>query len=180
MDLVQKLLTENSIEYIIIFSIGLIIALKFFSELWDWFYIRIKKHFNIRSEKEQQETEDRKRIEHLEQKIDNFMVLVEKNYEELNGIVQKLIVEQDHTIDRLQENTRSFIIDRHHYFCYQLESIDDISLQSLERRYMYYKAEGGNTYIDHLMEEIRRLPIATLQRRDNMIKKEWVGDLCRS
>lgn len=43
-------------------------------------------------------------------------------------------------------------------FCYEVKAIDDLNLQSLERRYLYYKAAGGNSFIDGLMEEIRSLP----------------------
>jgi hypothetical protein len=60
--------------------------------------------------------------------------------------------------ERLQENARSDLIDAHHQFCYQYKQIDDLSLQSLERRYLYYKTAGGDTFIDHLMEEVRALP----------------------
>ena len=60
--------------------------------------------------------------------------------------------------ERLQENTRSFLIDAHHKHCYQIKSIDDLTLQSVERRYLYYKTAGGNSFIDGLMDEIRKLP----------------------
>lgn len=69
------------------------------------------------------------------------------------------------TTERLQENSRSYIIDKHHYFCYDVKAIDDLNLQSLERRYLYYKAAGGNSYIEGLMEEIRDLPKVNLQDR---------------
>ena len=70
------------------------------------------------------------------------------------------------TTERLQENSRSYIIDKHHYFCYEVKAIDDLNLQSLERRYLYYKAAGGNSYIDGLMEEIRDLPKVNLQDKN--------------
>ena len=60
--------------------------------------------------------------------------------------------------ERLQENTRSFLIDAHHRFCYEVKGIDDLNLQSLERRYMFYKTAGGDSFIDDLMDEIRELP----------------------
>jgi hypothetical protein len=60
--------------------------------------------------------------------------------------------------ERLQENTRSFLIDAHHKFCYEVKGIDDLNLQSLERRYLYYKSAGGNSFVDELMKEIRELP----------------------
>ena len=50
------------------------------------------------------------------------------------------------------------IIEKHHFFCYEVGSIDDLSLQHLETRYHFYEASGGNTYISKLMNEIRALP----------------------
>ena len=43
--------------------------------------------------------------------------------------------------------------------------IDDIGLQSMERTYFYYKAAGGNTFIDTLMDEVRELPRPALENR---------------
>ena len=40
----------------------------------------------------------------------------------------------------------------------QLGYIDDFTLDCLERRFKSYKQEGGNTYVDSMMEELRRLP----------------------
>ena len=60
--------------------------------------------------------------------------------------------------ERLQENTRSYLIDAHHKFCYEKRAIDDLSLQAMERRYLYYKTAGGNSFIDGLMDEVRNLP----------------------
>lgn len=97
-----------------------------------------------------------------------------KRHDDLNESVSKLIEQQIHTTDRLQENTRSYIIDKHHYFCYQIRAIDDMNLQSLERRYMYYKADGGNSFIDQLMEEIRQLPRVNLQHRIEEIERDGI------
>ena len=60
--------------------------------------------------------------------------------------------------ERLQENTRSYLIDAHHKFCYDIKAIDDLSLQAMERRYLYYKTAGGNSFVDNLMDEVRNLP----------------------
>lgn len=174
MGTIQDLLSQFSIESIILFSIGLVVAFKFISELWDWGYGRIKKHFNIQSEKQRQETEEKEKAASLEAKIDDFIDTMYKRHDELDSTIQKLTEQQEHTVDRLQENTRSFIIDKHHYFCYQLGAIDDMNLQSLERRYMYYKSDGGNSFIDQLMEEIRHLPRVNLQDRIRQAERDEI------
>jgi hypothetical protein len=92
--------------------------------------------------------------------------------EEINGKIDALSEQNEQTHrhqeqtestvallqERMQENTRSYLIDAHHKFCYQFKQIDDLNLESLERRYLYYKTSGGDTFIDHLMEEVRALP----------------------
>lgn len=174
MSTIESLFSQYSIESIILFSIGLVVAFKFISELWDWVYSRIKKHFNIQSEKQQQDAEDREKTASLETKMDKFIDTMYKRHDDLDMTIQKLTEQQEHTVDRLQENTRSFIIDKHHYFCYQLGAIDDMNLQSLERRYMYYKSDGGNSFIDQLMEEIRHLPRVNLQDRIRQAERDEI------
>ena len=74
--------------------------------------------------------------------------------------------------ERTQDSTRAYLIDKHHHFCYQIGGIDDMSLQDMERRFMYYKAAGGDTFIDGLMEEVRALPRLTLEHMSGQIRKE--------
>lgn len=174
MGTLENLLSQYSLETIILFIVGLAVSLKFISEIWDWFYSRIKKHFNIQTEKQQQDITDREKTIELEQKLNKFIQDMYKRHDDLNESVSKLIEQQIHTTDRLQENTRSYIIDKHHYFCYQIKAIDDMNLQSLERRYMYYKADGGNSFIVQLMEEIRQLPRVNLQHRIEEIERDGI------
>lgn len=171
---IESLFSQFSIESIILIIISLVVAFKFVSELWDWLYNKIKKHFNIQTEKQQQDEKDREQTKALEKKMNTFMDKIYEKHDNLDKIVNKLIEQQERTTDRLQENTRSFIIDKHHYFCYQIKAIDDMNLQSLERRYMYYKADGGDSFIDQLMEEIRQLPRVNLQHRIEEIQRDGV------
>lgn len=171
---VETLFAQFSIESIILIILGLVVAFKFISELWDWTYARIKKHFNIQTEKQQQDEQDRADIKKLENDLSIFMDKMYEKHDTLGVTVNNLIEQQERTTERLQENTRSFIIDKHHYFCYQIKAIDDLNLQSLERRYMYYKADGGDSFIDQLMEEIRKLPRVNLQHRLEEIQRDGI------
>ncbi len=94
----------------------------------------------------------------LDSKIDNLGAQNQKIYNRQEQVDITLALVQE----RMQENSRSFLIDAHHKFCYQYKKIDDLNLQSIERRYLYYKTAGGDTFIDHLMEEIRSLPRVTV------------------
>ena len=58
-------------------------------------------------------------------------------------------------------STRSYIIDKFHYYVYQIGSIDEAALQDLERRYLYYKEAGGDTFIETRMKVLRELPLIT-------------------
>ena len=57
-----------------------------------------------------------------------------------------------------RDDIKAFITRQHHYFCYVKGWIDDYSLDCIERRYMHYEEEGGNSFITGLMKEIRALP----------------------
>lgn len=152
MDAIAELFSTYSIESLILLLILVGVALKFIIDLTTFFYDKGKKHFGKKTEQEH------KRDEILEclHSIQNDII---KNKKSIGKIEERV----DLLTERMQENTRSYIIDKHHYFVFQIKAIDDFNLQSLERRYLYYKAAGGNSYIDELMEEIRELPRVTVE-----------------
>lgn len=61
-------------------------------------------------------------------------------------------------IDSDKDDIKSYITREHHYFCYQIGWIDDFSLDCLEKRYRHYADEGGNSFIEGFMDELRALP----------------------
>lgn len=93
-------------------------------------------------------------INNVSEKIDTLKKQNDQTHEHQEQLDRTLSLVQE----RLQENARGYLLDAHHKFCYEIKQIDDLSLQSIERRYLYYKTAGGDTFIDHLMEEIRELP----------------------
>lgn len=138
------------------------VAIKFVGELIEYFYNKVRKHFNYQNLKDQKHSEI---VDGITEVKDNISSL-SGEIEDLKTKVSILESQAELTTDRLQENSRSYIIDKHHYFCYEVHAIDDLNLQSLERRYLYYKAAGGDSFIDSLMEEIRSLPKMNLQNKD--------------
>lgn len=111
-------------------------------------------YFRKKNKNKNDEYQDReKRIANLEalehdsektiQKIKNDLDEVKKNI--------NLLITSD------KDDIRSWITDKYHYFI-NLGYIDDFSLDCLERRFKSYKQEGGNTYVDSMMEELRALP----------------------
>ena len=151
---IVTLLTQHSVEELILLIIIILFCLKALNELGSYFYNRFKQHFGIKNEKDAWEKNLLNKIENIFKEIE---ILKEQNLE-----THKHQKEIDATIalvqERLQENTRSYLIDAHHKFCYDVRAIDDLNLQAMERRYLYYKTAGGNSFVDNLMDEVRALP----------------------
>ena len=80
-------------------------------------------------------------------------------------ILNDLSAKIDMLIDSDKDDIKSYITREHHYFCYQVGWIDDFSLDCLERRYEHYADEGGNSFIEGFMNELRALPKQSPQER---------------
>ena len=150
----QILFSQHSIEELIIFIVLVLVVVQ---GIWKTISFFLEKY----------EIHTGKKIDGIkwkEQLAESLEGLNEKMSElsEQNKITHEKQEQLEDTVsllqERMQENTRSYLIDAHHRFCYQLRKIDDLNLESLERRYLYYKSSGGDTFIDHLMEDIRELP----------------------
>lgn len=159
MGMIEQLLSQYSIETLIILIALLGFSIKAMSELWEWFYNKFKEHFSFRTQRDQDHQQLIEEIKELSSDIKATKAEVHQLESNMSQFSDQMKI----TTERLQENARNYIIDKHHYFCYQVHAIDDLSLQSLERRFLYYKAAGGNSFIDGLMEEIRELPRLNFQ-----------------
>ena len=87
-------------------------------------------------------------------------------HESVNGLSEQSKKTDDTLIivqERLQNQARDKLIELHHRYVYEYKMIDDIGLESMERTYLYYKAAGGDTFIDTLMDEARELPRPALE-----------------
>ena len=159
MGMIEQLLSQYSIETLVILVALLGFSIKAMSELWEWFYNKFKEHFSFRTQRDQDHQQLIEEIKELSSDIKATKAEIHRLENNMSQFSDQMKI----TTERLQENARNYIIDKHHYFCYQVKAIDDLSLQSLERRFLYYKAAGGNSFIDGLMEEIRELPRLNFQ-----------------
>lgn len=150
-----NLLTQYSVPEIFLILVLALVSGKFVLEILDFFYNKIKKY--ILSEEEVPD-----KLQGLDVKIDKLSEKIDLTMTQSKQTEEALKMVQE----RLQENTRAAIIDAHHKYVYSFKAIDEMALQSLERRYLYYKAGGGNSFIDTLMEEIRTLPRLSLENRN--------------
>lgn len=169
MGTIEALFSQYSIEALILLIVMLGLSIKVISELWEWFYNKFKDHFSFRTQRDQDHQQLISEIKELSSEIKSTKEEIQFLKQDMNQFSKEMKI----TTERLQENTRNYIIDKHHYFCFKIKAIDDLSLQSLERRFLYYKAAGGNSFIDGLMEEIRKLPRLSFQN------KELLHDIAR-
>lgn len=196
MDALTTLLSQLSIEGIIIVIVLFAVAVKFLGELFEYLYNKLKKYFDIKDAKEEQHAEimnklnsleersvrQEERSNHRQEQVDKMSKQLDEQ-DRKSADLKKTLENQTKEIsslksqigtltERTQDSTRAYLIDKHHHFCYQTHGIDDMSLQDMERRFMYYKAAGGDTFIDGLMEEVRALPRLTLEHMSGQIRKE--------
>lgn len=162
MGTIEALFSQYSIEALILLIVMLGLSIKVISELWEWFYNKFKDHFSFRTQRDQDHQQLISEIKELFSEIKSTKEEIQFLKQDMNQFSKEMKI----TTERLQENTRNYIIDKHHYFCFKIKAIDDLSLQSLERRFLYYKAAGGNSFIDGLMEEIRKLPRLSFQNEE--------------
>ena len=196
MDALTTLLSQLSIEGIIIVIVLFAVAVKFLGEIFEYLYNKLKKYFDIKDAKEEQHAEimnklnsleersvrQEKRSNHRQEQVDKMSKQLDEQdrksaelkytLENQTKEISSLKSQIGTLTERTQDSTRAYLIDKHHHFCYQIGGIDDMSLQDMERRFMYYKAAGGDTFIDGLMEEVRALPRLTLEHMSGQIRKE--------
>lgn len=149
-----ELLNKYPISEIIIFIFMLFIAIKEIFSLIDW----AKERFKVGVNKNIKQKEYKKAIQ---KQIDDF-IEENKNVKNTLKILEEQINKLAKSVNLLiasdKDDIKAYITERHHYFCYEQGWIDDYSLDCIEKRYEHYKAEGGNSFVLDLMNEIRQLP----------------------
>lgn len=132
-------------------AIFITILLTFFSIIEIMRGIDYLRGKNKNKNKEEQTKEQRlSNLENMEHNNEDTIQQMKGNLDEVKQNINLLI-----TSDR--DDIRGWITDKYHQFI-RLGHIDDFTLDCLERRFKSYKQEGGNTYVDSMMEELRRLP----------------------
>ena len=144
--MILELFDRFSLSDIIVcvFLVGF--SIKSFVTFWDWAAFRLNKIFKKGLSKKE-----------LDAKVNELYHTKEQLYNVIDTINGKLNLLMDSDRDRM----KAWIIEKHHFFCYEQKWIDKYTLDGIERVYERYKAEGGNTYVDKLIDEIRSLPNKT-------------------
>lgn len=158
MDAITTILSQYSGAEIILIVLLVAVGIKFVSELYDYFHKKLESKYDDEEEQEDRYKEMTNEIRSLNNSVQELateMTTTNKAFkEDLSEVKESL-----YSINqRLLETIRSSILDKHHKYV-QAGQITDFSLQSIERQYEYYKGAGGNTFIDRLMEDVRKLPV---------------------
>lgn len=130
----MELLAAYSIEQIIIFCIGIAIAGKKLLELIDYYKNKGKQVYEEQS--------------HIEVSLAQIATLAE-SIDKINKRLD-LLTESD------KDDIRSWIVEKYNYYkANPDEKIDSYIMDTIERRFNHYQAEGGNSYISSIVEELR-------------------------
>lgn len=165
MNELNDLLSSYPLSELLLLIVGILAAAKTIWSILEYWLQKINIHVGEKYKRQERWSNLDKKIDDLTVNLDTRIDGVALKIDELkqqNEQTHEHQVQLDKSLtlvqERLQENSRSYLLDAHHKFCYEFKKIDDLTLQSIERRYLYYKTAGGDTFIDHLMEEIRDLP----------------------
>lgn len=142
-----ELLSTYSSGEIIVFVFMLLIALKETLELFKYFNNILKKRYKKSSAQDEQMQEVLTEIKEIKKDIGELKKEFDKNDQKL-----ETLIESD------KDSIKAFIVEKHHAHVEKFKWIDDYTMDVLEKRYVHYKDEGGNSYAAHLMEDLRELP----------------------
>ena len=149
-----ELLGTYSLTQIVTFIVLLAIAVKEGITLVIWFKDFFKTKFNDDIKNTVAKKKQNEQICKTKEDIQLLIQNQEKIFEEIKLFKQQLemIIESD------KDDIKSWITEKHHFYCYERKWIDDYSMDCIEKRYRHYKDEGGNSFIEELMNELRSLP----------------------
>lgn len=163
MDAINALMSYSFAEIVIIL-VYIVIGIKFLWSIVDWFVERFKKIFGVKTAKEKKDQEFKDTVVDMAQKIDDkeiqftdAILTIKTMITDLKSKIDDLEKKEDMTRERIQQETRTYLIDQHKRHMAE-RWIDVRSLENIEMKYMYYKAAGGNSFVDDLVRDLRLLP----------------------
>lgn len=165
-DLIE-LLSTYSIGEILIFIVLLALAFKGVVDFYDWAKKKIQGVIDTHTEEETEQST-------IKDNIDELFKMQKAQKESIDKLTESvnLLIQSD------KDDIKAWITEKHHYYCYQLKYIDDFSLDCIEKRYAHYKKEGGNSFVEDLMRDLRSLRkvSSTLVRQEQSQQKEEINN----
>ena len=155
------LLKGYTLSQIIVFIIMLLLAIKSIWDLVDYFigkYNRkFKKDFDVIKEKDDLNNQLKKLLENQEKlmaRCDSF----DNKFEETQNLIESVTERVDNLTSSDMYDIKYSIVQAYHHFVEKEKWIDDFSMNVLESRFKIYQNDGGNSFIENMMEKLRRLP----------------------
>ena len=168
----NDLLSTFTLPQIISIAIGLLLAIKgaisFFVYFKDIYEKKFNKDYALKQKQEtleqhynqckEQHEQSVKLYNDVEQKIDHLADNIDSKFDALGQRIDNLDERiTDLTISDMHDIKQAITKD-YHYFVENQKWIDDFSLNCLEHRFVDYKKEGGNSFIEGMMTQLRALP----------------------
>ena len=143
LELLEHFTLTEIITFIVLFSLAFKGIATFCDWCWDWLKSKFDKDYQMK-----------RTTENFSESIKRLDGLITQTQEEIDKInkLLNMLIESD------KDSIKAWIVEKHHYYCYELKAIDYYTLESIERRYEHYKAENGNSYIASLVKELQALP----------------------
>lgn len=153
------LLKEYSVSQILILLVFIAIAIKEVIQFIDWAKQRTLQSVNESTSSIELIKKIEEKDREQDHKIEQILEAQKNSSENIDLILQQIqsLIKSD------RDAIKAYITKEHHYFCYEVRWIDDYNLDCLEKRYQRYVEEGGNSFIESLMEEVRALPRRPVQ-----------------
>lgn len=152
-----ELLSTLTFTQILFYAFLILFGIKEALELKDFFKKRSKKGYDKEAERERKMDSIVERMEKVEGRLDGITGRIEGVTEHFNQKFEQ----QEHTLEILtdsdRDDIRGWIVEKYHYYT-EKGWIDDFSMDCVEKRYVHYKDEGGNSYISGLVSDLRKLP----------------------
>jgi hypothetical protein len=150
----ETLLDTYSLSDIILFIALLASAIMGAGKFIEWSFSKLKRFFGKNHVAQKKEDELNRKLK----QIDTRQTNAEDALKEFSDLVQCLSDKVEILVDSDKDSIKAYLTDKHHYYTYAQGWIDDYNLDCIERRYVHYKKAGGNSFVDHLMEDLRLLP----------------------
>lgn len=172
-----ELLTTYQISDILIFIVILALAAKEFISFIDWIKKKVDsfKQEEILDQKEQDKIDSydaklkansdkilslENRMSGLEQRIEKaekeFQTFL-KQQSEINDNLSALVKKVNILLESDKEDIKAYVTEKHHFYIHR-GWIDDFTLECIEKRFQCYKEEDGNSFVENLVNDLRKLP----------------------
>jgi phosphoenolpyruvate-protein kinase (PTS system EI component) len=132
---------------------------------YDWAKTRIQQGYNKNLKEKEDKDNVQEEISDLKeafkkktQSLDAKNQEINEGFDKINEQINILTDKVNLLVDSDKDDIKAFITREHHYFCYQKQWIDTYSLDCIERRFVHYRQENGNSFVEDLMKELRALP----------------------